>query len=137
MKNISQRVHDTRIALGMSQTKFSEKMGFSRDYVSKLEVGTSKNPSHRFLAQLEMLEKEAEYSASRGPDITNMPPHIPPPENRSVVQEPSLLYGACKGPTEVEYLAAATLLRELFERHPDLFRAAVGSVQGIYNSVKK
>lgn len=57
--NIAQKISDVRAKLDLTQAQFAERIGFSRNYISRLETGTSKNPSRKFLKELEQMEAEA------------------------------------------------------------------------------
>jgi phage repressor protein C with HTH and peptisase S24 domain len=57
--NIAQKVADVRDSLGLSQEEFAKRIGFSRNYVSRIETGKSKNPSRKFLRELEASQSEA------------------------------------------------------------------------------
>jgi phage repressor protein C with HTH and peptisase S24 domain len=57
--SISQRIKSARDALGLTQIQFADRIGFSRNYISRLETGRNSNPLKRFLKELSLLEEEA------------------------------------------------------------------------------
>ncbi len=59
MHSIVQRTLQLRKTLGLSQEGFAKRMRFSRNYISLIERGEQDAPSHRFIEQLESLEREA------------------------------------------------------------------------------
>ena len=60
MITIGQRVHALRKKLGITQSELSKRMGFVRNYISLVENG--RNPSHRFVKALELLEHAPSHS---------------------------------------------------------------------------
>jgi transcriptional regulator with XRE-family HTH domain len=58
MITIGQRVHALRKKLDITQAELSRRMGFVRNYISLVENG--RNPSHRFVRALELLEQAPE-----------------------------------------------------------------------------
>lgn len=60
MITIGQRVHALRKKLGITQSELSKRMGFVRNYISLVENG--RNPSHRFVRALELLEHAPSHS---------------------------------------------------------------------------
>jgi phage repressor protein C with HTH and peptisase S24 domain len=58
MNKISQKVSDLRTTLGLSQQAFADRIGFSRNYISRVELGKNR-PGKRFTSAVAILEKEA------------------------------------------------------------------------------
>lgn len=67
MTNISSRLKDLRKALGLSQEGLAQRMRFGRHYISLLERDTEgkRQPSQRFMLELESLEREVDVLITR------------------------------------------------------------------------
>lgn len=59
MQTIPHRVKKVRESLGLSMVAFAKRMGYDRNYLGAIEKG-KREPGHRFIAQLEILEREVD-----------------------------------------------------------------------------
>jgi transcriptional regulator with XRE-family HTH domain len=79
MNTIGQRVKALREKLGLTQTELSERMGFSRNYISIVEGGHE--PSRKFVQALELIEQAPVHISEQTPIIRDEP-HAGTPRGR-------------------------------------------------------
>jgi len=65
------RVHALREKLGITQTELAKRMGFVRNYISLVENG--REPSHRFIRALELIEQAPEPHIEHGLTVREEP----------------------------------------------------------------
>lgn len=82
VNNTGERVRALRKRLGITQAALAERMGFVRNYISVVENG--REPSHRFIRELELIEKAPTPHIEQSPVVREVDPFASTDSGRDI-----------------------------------------------------